>query len=390
MLSTNSFSTAIGQYVLQILCNLRQTDAFPWSCTIGFFSQHGQFNKSFSLCIQQQRLGLCPRNFAVSSALHACARGLYKIGGSFHSCPGLISRDFLGLDDVETARNVFDKVMEKNAGWKVFSETPRKDVISWNSILSGVSWITLIGGYSKCGDVAAARELFDQLEIKLQPDKMTLVSVISACSQQGDIRFGSWIESYMDKLGIEMDNHLATPFIDLNTKCGAIDEAYEQFHRCGINGKAVDAVKLFEAMVDSQIHTNPATYTGLLTAFNCAGVVEEGYKCFSSVKDHGLFPSSYQYGIMVDLLSRAGRLEEAYKQKKCMPMQSHVEKWGALFPASRLHNNIEYGDIADHHCFMLETDATAYQRWYDAWRLRKHMEENKLVKIPGCSWRELT
>ncbi|KAH9777483.1 pentatricopeptide repeat-containing protein [Citrus sinensis] len=175
-----------------------------------------------------------------------------------------------------------------------------------------------------------------------------------------------------------------------------------RFYRgCGINGKAVDAVKLFEAMVDSQIHTNPATYTGLLTAFNCAGVVEEGYKCFSSVKDHGLFPSSYQYGIMVDLLSRAGRLEEAYKQKKCMPMQSHVEKWGALFPASRLHNNIEYGDIADHHCFMLETDATAYrsllaniyasaERWYDAWRLRKHMEENKLVKIPGCSWRELT
>lgn len=154
-------------------------------------------------------------------------------------------------------------------------------------------------------------------------------------------------------------------------------------------------------MVDSQIHTNPATYIELLTAFNRAGVVEEGYKCFSSVKDHGLFPSSYQYGIMVDLLSRAGRLEEAYKQIKSMPMQSHVEKWGALLPASRLHNNIEYGDIADHHCFMLETDATAYrsllaniyasaERWYDAWRLRKHMEENKLVKIPGCSWMELT
>lgn len=81
IVSTNSFSTAIAQYVLQILYHLRQTDAFPWSCTIGFFSLHGQFNKAFSLCIQQQRLGLCPRNFAVFSALHACARGLYKIGG---------------------------------------------------------------------------------------------------------------------------------------------------------------------------------------------------------------------------------------------------------------------------------------------------------------------
>ncbi|KAL9433706.1 hypothetical protein AB3S75_028526 [Citrus x aurantiifolia] len=137
MLLTNNFSTVIAQHVLQILCNLRQTDAFPWSCTIGFFSQHGQFNKAFSLCIQQQRLGLCPRNFVVSSALKACARGSYKIGGV------LIHAQ---LDDVETAQNAFDKTIEKNAvswnsigrltsgnlaeGWKVFSETPRKDVIS--------------------------------------------------------------------------------------------------------------------------------------------------------------------------------------------------------------------------------------------------------------------
>lgn len=57
---------------------------------------------------------------------------------------------------------------------------------------------------------------------------MTLASVISACSQLGGTRFGSWIESYMDKLGIEMDNHPAKTFIDLYAKCGAIDEAYEQ------------------------------------------------------------------------------------------------------------------------------------------------------------------
>lgn len=81
----------------------------------------------------------------------------------------------------------------------------------------------------RVAELLEAPQLF-KAEIKVQPDKLTLVSVISACSQQGDIRFGSWIESYMDKLGIEIENHLATPFIDLYAKCGAIDEAYEQFH----------------------------------------------------------------------------------------------------------------------------------------------------------------
>lgn len=59
------------------------------------------------------------------------------------------------LDDMETARNVFDKMVDANVvSWnsilpgclssgnllearKVFDEMPRKDFISWNSILSG-------------------------------------------------------------------------------------------------------------------------------------------------------------------------------------------------------------------------------------------------------------
>lgn len=533
-LSTSGFSTSIAQYILQILYHSHKPDAFSWGCTIRFFSQRSHFKEAFSLYLQQQRLGLSPTSFAVSSALKACARTGYKMGGllihaqvyKYGLCGCVYVQTALvhlysKLGDMETAQKVFDEMMDKNVvSWnsilfgnlksgnlvearKIFDKMPMKDVISWNSMLSGyakmgnldealslfrrmpernfaswnsmisgyvdcgdresarrffdlmpqrnnVSWITMIAGYSKCGDVASALQLFDQLgekdllsynamiacyaqnsqpkealelfnqmlktDVNIQPDKMTLVSVISACSQLGDMRFGSWTESYIDKLGIKMDDHLATALIDLYAKSGAIDKAYDLFNSlrkkdliaytamiigCGINGKAVDAVKLFEAMVENQIRPNLATFTGLLTAFNHAGSVEEGYQCFASMKDHGIVPSSDHYGIMVDLLGRAGRLEEAHELIKSMPMQPNVEVWGALLLASSLHNNVEFGEIAAQHCFKLESDTSAYRsllaniyasvgRWDDVRRLRKCMERKKLVKIPGCSWTELT
>ncbi|KAK3224780.1 hypothetical protein Dsin_004642 [Dipteronia sinensis] len=534
VLSTRIFSTSIALFVKQILYHSRKPDAFSWSFAIRFLSQHGQFKEAFSLYVQQQRLGLYPSSFAFSSALKACAWSVFKMGGlSIHAqvdkygfCGCVYVQTALvdlysKLGDMNTAQKVFDKMVEKNVvSWnsilsghlksgniiearRVFDHMPKKDVISWNSILSGyakmgnideafslfqrmpernfaswnalisgyvdsgniesarslfdvmsrrnsISWITMIAGYSKWGDVASARELFDQLgekdlltfnamiacyaqnsqpkevlqlfnemleaDIKFQPNNYTFASVISACSQIGDIRSGSWIEMYMKKFGIEMNDHLATALIDLYAKCGDINKAYDQFDGlrkkdlvaytamifgCGINGKAVDAIKLFEEMVDNQIYPNLATFTGLLTAFNHAGLVEEGYQCFSSMKDHGLVPSNDHYGIMVDLLGRAGRLEEAYKLIKNMPMQPNVGVWGALLLASSLHNNVEFGEIAAQYCFKLEPDTIAYKsslaniyasvgRWDDSRRLRKIIKGKNSTKIPGCSWTEVS
>lgn len=350
----------------------------------------------------------------------------------------------------------------------LFQNMPDKNLASWNAMMSGyvecakidmarsffdampqknnISWITMISGYSKCGDIDSAKNLFDlmpgkdvasfnsmiacyaqnshskeaihlfkeMLETKLvgQPDKMTLASVISACSQLGDLDFGSWVESYMKRIRIEMDDHLATAIIDLYAKCGSIEKAYELFHRlgkkdivaysamifgCGINGKPNDAIKLFEEMLKAKISPNLITFTGILTAYNHAGLVEEGYRCFNSMKKSGLNPSADHYGIMVDLLGRAGRLDEAYDLIKSMPITPHSGVWGALLLACRLHDNVELGEVAARNCFDLEADKTGYssllaniyassERWDDVKRLRKNVKYLPSPKIPGYSW----
>ncbi|XP_061349237.1 pentatricopeptide repeat-containing protein At4g22760 [Gastrolobium bilobum] len=353
----------------------------------------------------------------------------------------------------------------------LFQQMPERSLASWNTMIAGyidcgnivsareffdamprknsVSLITMIAGYSKSGDVDSARKLFDQMDEKdlcsynamiacyaqnskpketlelfndmlrpdiyVHPDKMTLASVISACSQLGDLEHWCWIVSHMNDFGIVLDDHLATASIDLYAKCGSIDKAYELFHGlrkrdlvaysamiygCGINGRASDAIKLFEQMLREGIGPNVVTYIGLLTAYNHAGLVEEGYQCFNSMKDNGVVPSVDHYGIMVDLLGRAGWLDEAYKLIINMPMQPNAGVWGALLLACRLHNNVELGEIAVQHCIKLESDTTGYcsllssiyatvGKWDDAKRLRMSVERNKIIKIPGCSWTQL-
>ncbi|VVB12023.1 unnamed protein product [Arabis nemorensis] len=352
----------------------------------------------------------------------------------------------------------------------LFLAMPEKSPASWNILIGGyvncremklartyfdampqknsVSWTTMISGYTKSGDVQSAEELFGQVYKKdkliydamiacyvqngkpkdslklfsqilesnsyIQPDEITLSSVVSANSQLGDTSFGTWVESYITEHGIQMDDLLSTSLIDLYMKGGDFDKAFKLFNGlnrkdtvsfsamimgCGINGMATKASRLFKEMIEENIPPNPVTFTGLLSAYSHSGLVQEGYECFNSMKDYNLEPSADHYGIMVDMLGRGGRLEEAYELIKSMPMQPNAGVWGALLLASGLHNSIKFGEIACSHCVELETDPSGYLshlaniytsvgRWDDARNVRVAMEEKKLRKPLGCSWVE--
>ncbi|KAH0941627.1 hypothetical protein HID58_001264 [Brassica napus] len=354
----------------------------------------------------------------------------------------------------------------------LFLAMPLKSTVSWNILIGGyvscgetklartcfdampdkssLSCVTMISGYTKSGDVESAEELFRQMFKKdklvydamiacyaqngkpkdalklfsqmleansgvgLQPDEITLSSVVSASSQLGDTSFGTWVESYITEHGIQMDDLLSTSLIDLYMKGGEFDKAFKLFNGlnkkdtvsysamitgCGINGLAAEANRLFQEMIEKNILPNQVTFTGLLSACSHSGLVQDGYKCFDSMKKYNVEPSADHYGIMVDMLGRAGRLEEAYEVIKGMPMEPNAGVWGALLLASGLHNSVEFGEIACRHCVELESDPSGYLshlaniytsvgRWDDARNVRAMMEEKKLRKTHGCSWVE--
>lgn len=356
---------------------------------------------------------------------------------------------------------------------ELFDRMPETNGASWNALVSGfmaqghvaqaqelfermpirnnVSWITMISGYAKAGDVQAAANLFDRMDNKdlyawnamiscyaqngcarealgifnrmlkphiwVVPNEKTFSSVISACSQLGDLRFGLWVESFMGHVGVDLDDHLRTALVDLYTKSGQMDRAFELFRGlrsrdvvsysamivgCGMHGKLNEAVGLFKEMSKARIDPNAVTFVGLLSAYSHAGLLEEARACFTSMSSkYRINPLMEHYTIMVDILGRCGKLEEAFQLIMQIPVCPHASVWGALLLACRLHNNIELGEVVASKCFELEPEESGYyillgniyaqaKKWDKVKGLRKMMAERGLSKTPGSSWVHVT
>ncbi|XP_076903595.1 pentatricopeptide repeat-containing protein At4g22760-like [Bidens hawaiensis] len=446
-----------GQVIKYGLCK----DVYVETALVGFYNKIGHVGYAHQVFDEMSERNVVSWNSMINGYLRSgdlvTAEALFS---------GMRVKDVVSWNSMVSG---YSRTGDMEKAVKLFGEMPERNQSSWNAMVSGyvecgkldlalkfydsmprrnsISCITMIGGYSKRGDDVSARELFDEMRVKdhllynamiacytknsrpkealqlfdemlkpnvnIQPDKMTLATVISACSQLGDLSFGSWIhEHYMNQTRITMDDHLRTAFVDLYAKCGSIDKAFELFHKlqnkdvvaytamilgCAINGKEQIAIKLFDEMMESKIHPNLVTFSGLLTALSHIGMVEESYYCFNSMKKYRLVPTPDHYSLMVEVLGRAGRLEEAHNLIKSMPMQPHGGVWGALLLACSTHNNVELGEIAAKHCFELEADSSGYGsllaniyasagRWDDAKRLRKCIHEKGLVKVPGSSW----
>ncbi|KAL3846142.1 hypothetical protein ACJIZ3_003545 [Penstemon smallii] len=111
---------------------------------------------------------------------------------------------------------------------------------------------------------------------------------------------------------------------------------------------------------------------------------------------YGVVPTLKHYTCMVDLLSRAGLLERAYKVVESMPFDPDTVIWGAMLGGCIIHGDLDLGEIAAHKLIALEPEnsgnyvmlANLYAskgKWNELKRIRQQMKEEQLCKNPGCS-----
>jgi pentatricopeptide repeat protein len=114
----------------------------------------------------------------------------------------------------------------------------------------------------------------------------------------------------------------------------------------------------------------------------------------------GIKPELDHYSCMVDLLGRAGLLDEAWNLIHAMSMSPNAVIWGSLLTACRMHGNIPIGIHAAEHRLKLEPRCAAthiqlanlyasIDCWSDVARVRKMMKEKGLKTNTGCSWIEI-
>ncbi|MCD7467069.1 hypothetical protein HAX54_004262 [Datura stramonium] len=240
------------------------------------------------------------------------------------------------------------------------------DVVSWTSIVSG-----LVQNFHN-------KEAFDTFKRMLDdgmcPSSATISSILPACANVIDLMRGKEIHGYAVVMGIDKDVYVKSALVDMYAKCGFIAEAEHLFSKtCERNtvtwnsmifgyanhGYCSEAIELFNQMLrEEERKPDHLTFTAALTACSHAGLVQYGESLFKLMQEkYGIKPRLEHFACMVDLLGRAGELEEAYDLIQSMSIEPDLFVWGALLGACRQHGDMDLAAVAAEQLAKLEPES---------------------------------
>ncbi|XP_050374482.1 pentatricopeptide repeat-containing protein At2g03380, mitochondrial [Argentina anserina] len=344
------------------------TDIVSWTAMIVGYTQSGCPLEALKLFMDKIWVGLLPNSITITSVISSCAQSVnLNMGRSVH---GLGIR--LGLEE-SAVRNALVDMYAKchmiSDAQYIFDTTLDRNVITWSSIICG---------YSQNGFAYEALQLFHQMTSEsFSPDAFTLVSVLSACAYLSFLQVGASLHAYSIKIGILASNlYAGTALLNFYAKCGDAESARAVFDGMrerntitwtamiggyGIQGDSRGSAELFSDLLKNRVEPNEVIFTTLLSACSHTGMVAEGLRYFDSLcQDYNFVPSMKHYACMVDLLARAGKLEETLDFIEKMPFRPDVSLFGAFLHGCGLYSRFDLGELAIKRMLELHPDEASY------------------------------
>ena len=202
---------------------MSERNVVSWTVMISGYVQNQKFIDALKLFIRMLKSGIRPNHFTLSSVLDAIAGCSSLImGQQVHSS---ILKSSIPVDVILSTSlvDMYAKCGDIEAAFSVFESMPKKNLVSWNSI---------IGGYARHGLATRALEEFQRMiKSGVRPDEVTFVNVLSACGHGGLIEEGEKyfysMGEYAVKAGVE---HYAC-MVDLYGRAGKLEKAKKLIKR---------------------------------------------------------------------------------------------------------------------------------------------------------------
>ncbi|XP_057512605.1 pentatricopeptide repeat-containing protein At4g16470-like isoform X1 [Actinidia eriantha] len=334
-------------------------------------------------------------------------RKQYKCGRRIHAqmvVVGFVPNEYL----ITKLLILYAKAGDVETAKYLFNELPEKSLISWNAI---------IAGHVQNGLVEIGLSLYNKMRQKgLTPDQYTFASVFRACAALATLERGKQAHGVFIKSQISGNVVVNSALMDMYFKCSNPCEGQLVFDKSldrnvitwtalisgyGQNGRVKEVLQSFHMMRNEGYRPNYVTFLAVLSACSHGGLVHEGWLYFSSMmRDYGIQPRGKHYAAMVDLLGRAGRLQDAHDFVQNSPYQKHPVIWGALLGACRIHGNMDMVELSARKFFELEQEnagkyvvlCNAYATfglWDSVAEMRGQMRQFGIKKEPGYSMIEV-
>ncbi|KAH7427856.1 hypothetical protein KP509_10G063700 [Ceratopteris richardii] len=378
-----------------------------WNVILTSYSQQGLGHLAFEHFEKMQQEGVKPTLVTFSCILKVCASmETSRLGEIVHD---KTIREHVEQDNAvgNALIDMYGKCGRIDSAFRVFSHMSSVDVVSWGA---------LIAGYTKQENCTMALISFQRmLEKKVEPDSVIITLVLKACGGMGVLKWGKFIYDFIIKRRLEADLVVGNSLIDMYARCGSLLEAEEIFDRLKIKnvvswnaliagyaqeGYLKQAMECFKSMQQLCIEPTTQTFTSILAACTHAGV-KDGYCCLRGMlSDHGVLPNIEHLNCIVDLIARAGNVEDAEGLLNSMPSVPNISGWMCLLTSCLMFGNVELGKRSFDQVIRLENDSSAgyilmlniyanAQMWDEVLKLHQSRSIHTKHKKPGQAFVEV-
>ncbi|TXG68550.1 hypothetical protein EZV62_003485 [Acer yangbiense] len=424
-----------------------------WTSLLSSFARCGRLEETLELFGMMRMRGIGVAAEALAVVLSVCADLVgFKKGRVIH---GYVIKG--GFENYLFVKNALVCVYGKHGDVKeahdLFSAMEDKNIVSWNTLITSyaeaglcdealavfsqlekldgdsmeqpnvISWSAVIGAFASKGRGEESLYLFRRMQhAKVMANAVTIASVLSVCAELAALYIGREIHGHAIRASMKNNILVENGLLNMYMKCGCLEEGRLVFERInntdliswnskitgyGMNGLGENALATFEQMIEAGFEPDWVTFVAVLSACSHAGLVDKGREVFDRmVREFRIEPRMEHYACTVDLLGRAGLLQEASSIVKNMPMEPNACVWGALLNSCRMHKNTDVAEQTASELFSpttereTETETTgsymllsniyaASGRWEDSARVRISAKTKGLKKVAGQSWIEV-
>ncbi|KAL6551875.1 hypothetical protein OROGR_008029 [Orobanche gracilis] len=200
-----------------IFCALVDRTSATWSSMVAANAHNGQWEEALKLLVEMQRAKVEIDQFSLSASLSSSANlAILEDGQHLH---GLAIK--LGLNNyhfvVSAAMDMYGKCGELNDLLKMLPEPKRRSRLSWN---------ILISAFARHGCFRKAREVFHEMVVHgVNPDHVTFISLLSACSHGGLVDEGlRYFHSMTSEFGVPVAIEHCVCMVDLLGRSGRLSQ----------------------------------------------------------------------------------------------------------------------------------------------------------------------
>ncbi|KAL4588130.1 hypothetical protein LXL04_001010 [Taraxacum kok-saghyz] len=392
------------KYAESLFERIRFKDNISWTTIISGYALNGYHSKALTLFHEAQEKGIESDSMLIASILQACMCD--SIVKEVHG--HIIRKGFSDIALENTLVNLYGKYGRVDYASNVFEHMKVKNLVSWTIM---VNILAQNGLANEALDVFVSMK-----ETGMESDSVILLSLLSAVSNISALKKGKEIHGHLIRKGFVLHGQVSSSLVDMYSGCGDLKNSFKVFdsiptkdlvlwtsmiNAYGMHGMGMESIRLFKQMIADKVYPDHVTFLAILYACSHSSLVDYGKAFFKSmVEEYGLDPWQEHYTCMVDLLGRANKLKEAFKFIENMEMKPNVAMWRSLIGACKVHNNIEFGNIAAKKLLELDSNSvknhvlvsnfyTFCNQWDDVAKIRMEMRKKGFKKDPGCSWIEI-